>query len=44
MAVVLADSGEFKVAAAGDLCVSPMDAEAVTGWTLKPEGMCRDER
>jgi len=42
MAVVLTDNGEFKVAATDGLCVSPADAEAVTGWTLKPEGMCRD--
>lgn len=43
MAVVLTDKGEFEVAATGGLCVSPGDAEAITGWTLKPEGMCRDE-
>ena len=44
MAVVLTDGGEFEVAATGGLRVSPGDAEAITGWTLKPEGMCRDER
>jgi len=43
MAVVLTDRGEFEVAATGELHVSPEDAEAITGWTLKPEGMCRDE-
>ncbi len=43
MAVVLTDKGEFTIEAAGGLRVSPADAEAVTGWTLKPEGMCRDE-
>ena len=43
MAVVLTDRGEFEVAATGGLRVSPGDAEAITGWTLKPEGMCRDE-
>jgi hypothetical protein len=43
MAVVLTDRGEFEVAAASGLQVSPGDAEAITGWTLKPEGMCRDE-
>jgi hypothetical protein len=43
MAVVLTDRGEFKVSAADGLRVSPADAEAVTGWTLKPEGMCRYE-
>lgn len=42
MAVVLTDSGEFQVAATDGLRVSPGDAEAITGWTLKPEGMCRD--
>lgn len=43
MAVVLAESGEFTVAATNGLCASAADAEKVTGWTLKPEGMCRDE-
>jgi hypothetical protein len=43
MAVVLTDRGEFEVAAKGGLRVSPEDAEEITGWTLKPEGMCRDE-
>ena len=43
MAVVLTDRGEFEVTATGGLRVSPGDAEAITGWTLKPEGMCRDE-
>ena len=43
MAVVLTDKGEFMIAATDGLRVSPADAEMVTGWTLKPEGMCRDE-
>jgi hypothetical protein len=43
MAVVLTDGGEFEAAVTGGLRVSPKDAEAITGWTLKPEGMCRDE-
>ena len=43
MAVVLTDRGEFTIEPTAGLCVSPADAEMVTGWTLKPEGMCRDE-
>ncbi len=43
MVAVLTDWGDFTVAARDGLVVSPADAERVTGWTLKPEGMCRDE-
>jgi len=43
MAVVLTDRGELTVEASEGLCVAPADAELITGWTLKPEGMCRDE-
>ena len=43
MVAVLTDWGEFSVAADDGLRVSPADAETITGWTLKPEGMCRDE-
>ena len=43
MAVVLTDSGEFTIEAGDGLCVSAANAKMVTGWTLKPEGMCRDE-
>jgi hypothetical protein len=43
MAIVLTDSGEHAVAAGDGLWLSAADAERVTGWTLKPEGMCRDE-
>lgn len=39
----MTDWGDFTVAATDGLRVSPADAEAVTGWTLKPEGMCRNE-
>ena len=41
--IVLTDQGEFEVTATDGLRVSAGDAEAITGWTLKPEGMCRDE-
>jgi hypothetical protein len=43
MAVVLTDSGDYSIEAGDGLCVSPANAEMITGWTLKPEGMCRDE-
>jgi hypothetical protein len=43
MVAVLTDWGEFTITAHDGLRVSPADAETVTGWTLKPEGMCRDE-
>jgi hypothetical protein len=43
MAVVLTDQGEFIVPTDDELRVTSMEAEAVTGWTLKPEGMCRDD-
>jgi hypothetical protein len=43
MVAVLTDWGEFTVAASGGLRVSPTDAETISGWTLKPEGMCRDD-
>ncbi len=42
MAIVLTDRGEFSFAAEAGLRLAPADAEAATGWTLKPEGMCRD--
>jgi hypothetical protein len=42
--VILTPTDEYKVAAHDGLWMSAADAEKVTGWTLKPEGMCRDER
>ena len=41
---ILTPTGEHKVAAHDGLWMSAADAERVTGWVLKPEGMCRDER
>ena len=43
MAVVLSETGTHTVPSGGGLRLSPEDAARVTGWTLKPEGMCRDE-
>ena len=40
MATLLSERGAFTTAG---LRLDPAGAEAVTGWTLKPEGMCRDE-
>jgi hypothetical protein len=43
MTAVLTDWGDFTVAASDGLLLSSVEAETVSGWTLKPEGMCRDE-
>ena len=42
MTRILAPLAEFDVPVRDGLWMSPVDAEKVTGWTLKPEGMCRD--
>ncbi len=42
MAVLLTETGEVSIAATDGLWISADDAERATGWTLKPEGMCRD--
>jgi hypothetical protein len=43
MTIVLTPTAEYEVAARDGLWLAAADAERVTGWTLKPQGMCRDE-
>lgn len=43
MATVMSETGTFDVRTTGGLALTPADIERVTGWSLKPEGMCRDE-
>lgn len=43
MTKILTPTAEHEVAARDGLWMSPVDAEKVTGWSLKPEGMCRAE-
>jgi hypothetical protein len=43
MTTVLTEAGEFTVTASDGLWLTPEDAERVTGWIPKPEGMCQGE-
>ena len=43
MTTLLTESGDFAVDAADGLWLDAADVARATGWTLKPEGMCRDE-
>lgn len=43
MTVVLTPTDALDVKAGDGLWMTAADAERVTGWTLKPEGMCRAE-
>ena len=43
MTTILTPTAEHEVATRDGLWMSAADALRVTGFTLKPEGMCRDE-
>src|SRR5215467_11309069 len=47
MTTVLTDTGRFEIAGAEatgeDLWLSTGDAETATGWSIKPEGLCKAE-
>jgi len=43
MTTILTDRGDAQVDTSNGLIVSAADAERASGWTLKPEGMCRGE-
>jgi hypothetical protein len=42
MTKILTPTAELDVGAHGGLWMKAADAEQATGWTLKPEGMCRE--
>jgi hypothetical protein len=44
MTTILTESGDFTVDAANGLWLAAADAAQVTGWALKPQGMCRDDQ
>jgi hypothetical protein len=44
MTTILTEAGEFTVEASNGLWLAAADAARVTGWTLEPEGMCRDDQ
>ena len=44
MTVILTPTAEHRVTTRDGLWMRRADAARVTGWTPKPEGMCRDER
>ena len=43
MTTILTQTEEFAVDATNGLHVTAAEAFLVTGWTLKPEGMCLDD-
>ena len=42
MTIILTPEAQHDVATRDGLWMSAVDAERATGWTLKPEGMCRE--